>query len=517
MLSQWLVNELFQTSDYTNASYSNSQALANYYTLPEQYLWAKIAVAVGAPRSESDYISLPKNYVWKDIYDAVSGSSNGTIDWGEKQAVGHIAAAYRGDTGNPANLATYIDWPWRYQVAAISVTTKRDLPTFIRDFAGLKTLNHGVGPTINFTRNSNATYFDSNGILQLASENQPRFDHDPATGASRGLLIEESRTNLLQRSAEFNDAYWTKTNTTVTANDAIAPDGTTTADLIEKTGNDATTPGRTLAVAAVAHTASCFVKNVSGDRFRIRFDATGGTIVDAVFNLVTGAVASTGAGVTASIQSFGNGWYRCAATYTFASAVNASIGFSPRNVNAADSTGAKAHLWGAQLEAGAFATSYIPTTGDEATRAADSAVVTPISSFYNQSEGTLFAEYRTGAGTPAAGVIVADDGTNDNRVGLFSTTAQVAIGAAFTSFGSITPTANTVFKSVIGYKANDHAASANGAAVSTNTEAGVPAGITTLVIGAEFGGQFSHLCGHIRKVAYWPRRLSNTLLQQLTT
>jgi len=93
--------------------------IANYITLPERYLWAKIAVAAGAPKDEAAYIGLPKQYAWKDIYDAVSSSSDGTIDWTEKQALGHIAAAYRGDTGNPANLATYIDWPWRYQVASI--------------------------------------------------------------------------------------------------------------------------------------------------------------------------------------------------------------------------------------------------------------------------------------------------------------------------------------------------------------------------------------------------------------
>jgi hypothetical protein len=69
---------------------------------------------------------LPKQYVWKAIYDAVSGSSLGTIDWTEKQALGRIAAAYRGDTANPANLATYIDWPWRYQVASIIDATSLD-------------------------------------------------------------------------------------------------------------------------------------------------------------------------------------------------------------------------------------------------------------------------------------------------------------------------------------------------------------------------------------------------------
>jgi hypothetical protein len=107
MLAKWLVEEL------------GSGSIADYWTLPERYLWAKIAVAAGAIRTEADYISLPKQYVWKAIYDVVSGSSLGTIDWSEKQALGHIAAAYRGDTANPANLANYIDWPWRYQVASI--------------------------------------------------------------------------------------------------------------------------------------------------------------------------------------------------------------------------------------------------------------------------------------------------------------------------------------------------------------------------------------------------------------
>jgi hypothetical protein len=93
--------------------------IANYYDLPERYLWAKIAVAAGASRPEADYVSLPKNYAWSDIYNAVASASGSHTDWTEKQALGHIAAAYRGDTANPEALATYIDWPWRYQVASI--------------------------------------------------------------------------------------------------------------------------------------------------------------------------------------------------------------------------------------------------------------------------------------------------------------------------------------------------------------------------------------------------------------
>jgi len=107
MLARWLIEEL------------GSGSIANYYSLPERYLWAKIAVAAGAPRGEADYISLPKNYAWSDIYNAVAGSSGNHTDWSENVALGYIAAAYRGDTANPANLATYIDWPWRYKVASI--------------------------------------------------------------------------------------------------------------------------------------------------------------------------------------------------------------------------------------------------------------------------------------------------------------------------------------------------------------------------------------------------------------
>ena len=120
MLAQWLVSEL------------GSGAVADYVTFPERYLWAKIAVAAGAPKDEAAYIGLPKQYAWKDIYDAVSGSSLGTIDWTEKQALGHIAAAYRGDTAIPSFLATYISWPWRYQVASIIT----GLAVVVGDFFG---------------------------------------------------------------------------------------------------------------------------------------------------------------------------------------------------------------------------------------------------------------------------------------------------------------------------------------------------------------------------------------------
>lgn len=106
MLAKWLVGE------------STLGSIGDYAFLPERYILAKIAAATNA-RPETDYIDLPKSYIWNYIYNAVSESSGIRTDWSEKEALGYIAAAYRGDTANPANLATYIDWPWRYKVASI--------------------------------------------------------------------------------------------------------------------------------------------------------------------------------------------------------------------------------------------------------------------------------------------------------------------------------------------------------------------------------------------------------------
>ena len=105
-------------------------------------------------------------------------------------------------------------------------------PTLNLDFAKTKALD----PRITFTRASTATFVGSNGLIQTAASGAPRFDHNPATGESLGLLVEGARTNLLLRSEEFDNAYWGKTRSSVTANATTSPAGTLTADkLIEDT------------------------------------------------------------------------------------------------------------------------------------------------------------------------------------------------------------------------------------------------------------------------------------------
>ena len=407
-------------------------------------------------------------------------------------------------------------------------------PTFSRDFAGLKTLDHGVGPAITFTRASNATYFDANGTLQTATSGTPRFDHDPATGASRGLLIEEERTNLFQRSAEFDNAYWTKTGLLAfgsgsTADAIAAPDGTTSAELIvQNANNSAHNVNRSVGVTAgTAYTLSVFAKAKESTVLLLSMSAVGFTASTRCwYDLSTGAIGSTNGTPTAtSIQNVGNGWYRCSISKTATADVSTefNIVIAQSNGVAGSYTGdgtSGLYIWGAQLEAAAFPTSYIPTTSATATRAEERAEITSIGSFYNASEGTMFAEYSsiTTLNQPA---FTFDNSSEAERLLLHAnasgiptfftassntTQASIGIGSAIT--------ANTVIKLAAAAKVDDFQA-ARGGTLGTADTSGVMPTVSRMMIGRR--ATAVPLSGHIRKVAYWPRRLSNTLLQQLTT
>jgi hypothetical protein len=382
----------------------------------------------------------------------------------------------------------------------------------------LKTLDHGVGPAITFTRASNATRFDANGTLQTASNDTPRFDH--SGGSSLGLLIEEARTNLLTNSktfSGFSGGGWTS----VTDDHSVSPDGTTTASLFAwSTVADSYKFGSTTitSVAGATYTATAFIKPVSGTGVvGVRVGrADSSQFAESRLNLGTNANTSstTGAdvsGVSVSAQNVGNGWYRLSATGTFANSYNNFTAF----VTAVSGSGSFL-AWGVQLEQGAFATSYIPTTTAAATRAADSAVVTPISSFYNQAEGTLFAEAVAALAPSGFPNLVSLSGAN---VLLFSGSVARAgtnFGTSFNSVYGPTLTRGAVYRQAFAFMTNNAVGGANGSIGAETTPYTPASNLTSLRIGSTADGS-NVFNSHIRKIAYWPRRLSNTLLQQLTT
>ena len=173
---------------------------------------------------------------------------------------------------------------------------------------------------------------------------------------------------------------------------------------------------------------------------------------------------------------------------------------------------------------GAFATSYIPTSASQVTRAADVASVNTLSPWYNSVAGTLYAEYDAYAPLSGAafGVAVLNDGTASNRAYLFlggGTAAPsfvvTSAGAAQANIGNSAISANTTAKTAGAYAVNDFAIATNAGTVATDASGALPVGLSKLDLGGFLSGTF--LNGHLRRITYYPRRLTNAELQTLTT
>jgi len=371
----------------------------------------------------------------------------------------------------------------------------------------------------------------------------PRFEYDPVTLAPLGLLIEEARTNLLLYSDQLDVATtWPSANIDVTANAIVSPDGTTNADaIIEKT-----TPtvfhyinqSVTKAASAIQYVASFYVKNKGRDIIiNIQSSAVNGVV--ARINPETGypasGIAAFGTGWTAgslTTTSVGDGWYKVVMVATSDTAITAQFQCSLYNVALATNiyTGdgvSGVYIWGAQLEAGSFATSYIPTAGASVTRSADVATMVGnnFSNWYNQTTGTFAASFDASANTNATymsasnGSIVQnsihiDNDSGNMRAVYYSGSAEVAA----LGLGAI-GTAGTANKIATAYAVNDFAASRNGGTVATDPDGGaVPVGLTQLNIGVDNRlSAIYYTSNHIKSITYYNSRLANIQLQAITT
>jgi len=379
---------------------------------------------------------------------------------------------------------------------------------------------------ITFTRASGATYLDSDGVLKTASTNTPRIEYD-ADGNRLGLLVEGQRTNLVTYSEDFSNAAWDHPDATVTANDTTAPDGTTTAEKYTSTGIDRINQLVSLASGTVV-TYSIFVKYVDVQWIRVAVwsGSGGGNQIRAWFDVQNGVKGTENTAfnantISASIQSAGNGWYRLSVTGNFTDGTTTyypSITTADADASTIREVGSF-YLWGAQLEEGAFPTSYIPTSGSTATRAADVASI-PTSAFgYNASEGTVVCEAQTKDIASNGRLYSIDDGTDTINNAIYSIAGTAShfvvrvnsVTEATFDFGTY---ANGVFGKIAGaYKINDVAASLDASTVQTDTSALLPT-VTRMRIGNGFATNY--LNGHIKSIKYYPRRLTNAQLQELT-
>lgn len=409
-------------------------------------------------------------------------------------------------------------------------------PTVYLDFAN----SRRTPPAITFARNSVATYMDSRGYLRSARVNQPRINFDPSTGRCLGLLIEEARTNIVTYSQDFSNAAWSKTDTTVTANSILSPDGTVNGGLITEgvAGNAAILSTSAAITATSTVSGSIYVKRGNHDWILIAVsDATRANSFTAYFNTATGAFGTTGTGGTGAFESATvvanrNGWYRIGISGTLGPA-DTTVVVLTRSASANGSTtrvnNGTRYLFGAQIEVvptptatTGRMTSYIPTTTTSVARALETASITLTG--FNLIEGTIFAEWAAtylNSNAAARGTIISmDDNTANNRNHLLAnggsgqSVGSSSIGGVVSaSIASGTLAANTAYKTAYRYAANDFALVQDGTVIGTDVLGDVPTAITQIRIGHRGG---DYLNGHIARLYFYPMVLSNSQMQALT-
>lgn len=407
-------------------------------------------------------------------------------------------------------------------------------PSLLLDFAR----SRAVDGRITFTRASTATRTNANGLIETVASGAPRIDYDPVTLACKGLLVEESRTNLLTYSEAQDDAAWAKTVYTVTASAATAPDGTTTADLLDE-ATTASTERKSLSPAATitasgTYTGSVYIKAAGRGYAQIRLSNRNGTTSICYFtvNLSTLATVNSGTsgGTLSSVSavSVGNGWVRVVVTGVLASDVT-SASLAVYSHDGSSTTfvgvpGSGVYVWGAQLEAGTFATSYIPTTSAQVTRAADVASMTGanFSSWFRQDQGSFVLDARL-VGQAASGAPAVLLATNAGVTDYFSIRQGASISGAnayaYTGGAATVDSTSTAFvagqRKVFGlaYANNDVAFVADGSVVATDAACLFPTTNAQTELHINYGGSSSY---HIARIAYYPQRLTSAELQATT-
>jgi hypothetical protein len=323
----------------------------------------------------------------------------------------------------------------------------------------------------------------------------PRLDYLNSTCPR--LLLEPQRTNVATYSEQFDNAAWSKTKATVTANDTISPDGYTNADKIVF-ADGTSTIYQTYNLAGATATRSVYIKGTAGQTISL----------DDVF-------------ASQPLITLTGQWQRI----TFTAAAPNGYGFGISTFGGA--TARTIWLWGAQAEVGAYATSYIPTLGTSVTRVADAASKTGISSLIGQTEGTIFAEINFDLGVTAFGDsrIQLSDGTTSNWIfigipdGQSSNLVRIYVNApsgAMSAY-STNPLVNGVNKIAYGYKSGSFVLYINGVQAATSSTTLTMAACSRIDLQGAVPSAATAERTNYKQVLLFKTRLTNAQLAELTT
>jgi hypothetical protein len=392
----------------------------------------------------------------------------------------------------------------------------------------------------------------ADGLIKYAGVNEARFDHDPVTGESLGLLIEESRVNSWLYSGQNVTTMWTTGGGTLSIDNTItAPDGTT--NTIKFTESSSFTAGKNInqfisVTSGTSYTFSIFAKQPDNSPLRyfsILFWNTGfATYQIVTFDPKNGTVLYNPDNKTIFIQKYPNGWWRfgvtaaatasvsCPFNIRFTNSLSSSAGFGGPYGNYTGDGSSYLYFFGPQVENGAFMTSYIPTSASTVTRSADNASMrgTNFSSWYNQSEGTFFTSVKSSSGFTSE--------VNASSFGIFTSSNSIVLSNyhtvesgwifrnsngsnTFASFVSATTTG--VRNGIASYKVSNrdyYASAINGGGFRDTFNTTIKFGsLRTDQSYFELGPLKSGLVklnGTISRLTYYPKALSNSQLQALT-
>ena len=397
----------------------------------------------------------------------------------------------------------------------------------------------GASGDFNVTRATTATRVNASGNIEVVASGIPRLDYFASGGVvgCPALLVEPQAQNIMAQSETLSvSGNWARTNVLVSGGAIASPDGLASGTLIVATSGSNThwieRNAATTVTSGTAVTTSCFFKAHGTNTFaqlvigNIGFSPASPF---ANFNLTGSGSVTAGNYTSAFIQNYGNGWYRCGFTTTAAGNGTAGINICPILASgtgrATTFTGDGVngvYAWGAQVETGSVATSYIPTTTAAVTRNADVINVSTASGCIGQTEGTIYAELDFSRAIASIAIILGNTSNENFRIRK-AANFSVVVQAVNTPSGTVTllssPAASAgIYKVAFGYKNGDYAMSINGAAVLTSpNSANFPVnGLNVISLGETIGG-VPYFNDRIRAVALYTTRLTNAQLQALTT
>ncbi len=374
-----------------------------------------------------------------------------------------------------------------------------------------------------FDRASTATVVNKDGLIETVGVDEPRIDF--LNNTSGHLLLEPSRTNNITYSEDFTEWNVTASGTTLTSNSAISPDGSQTADLLESDGTNAFS--RVYETVSLTSGNNClystFVKKSGSHDFAsIRVQGTdvggaGQTGSTYTFTFSTETLSYEGGGSATStfVENYGSGWYRIGMELTN-STVTQVIIYPKFN----SSVAGEILMWGAQLEVGSYATSYIPTSGSTVTRSAETANGAGNSTVFNDSEGAFFAEVAALDETQGTSVITISDSSLSDRILIAFVSGELR-GEFVSTGGTITRTSSGLVienfnKIACSYTATTFKVFINGSQVLTTGTVTTP---MSGIVEAAFdrGDGANDFYGKCKELRVYDTALSDSELQALTS